>query len=605
MVAPEYAAAFEDWLRKNRDSAVSRECAPTPSSAPCIDARALLSRAGAADAFEVMELTDDAGVPCVFVLPTVRFAGDPETVKATAALSDAETFVTRVRAGTTRAARAVSAALASNASVRGVVRVSSAAGGGFVAVRLPPSSHALERGLALLSDTFAPPPRALWAWTLQLLHALAAVDAAVREETRQWSTSFCWNVPATLQLVLQPFRNADPSLDRAPERNLRDPSRDTASLDLTLAAPALYADFFDPRVSDDVRAHYFTCVCQGSAEGALRETSRTVDATLLGDSLAWPLEYGQLALAGLWGVAPEAAEGATKRAALQWACTAFTEAVNRRSGAVPPADMPALTAWRTAIQTALSEISWTSAAYTLAIACGEHLARSRPHSLPEDASHVVLAAVASDARPRAVAWRADPANAWAVDLAQKHMADVRARKAAALREYEERVAADAAAARRRTDMAETAADAHAWTRAKEQARRDVVLADTGGYGVLPPERWSVLQPLIDARARALNDEYLLRTYGAARLAQRRKEEEQRERQRAQGARARQVFDRVQSPAAPPWPVASVMPRGLGVGMGVRLGAAALAPAAPAPAAPAAPVPAPPGAEWSQGDWDDL
>jgi hypothetical protein len=452
---------FETWmLQHGINTEMSHECIPMSAEIPtgiCLDAPARLPARRPDDGYVTLSLQEDAslgGVSCMFVVPPPS-NDDPSHAANRAigmALKQSEDLVGIVKRTGSAAARAVSRAIIGDS--RGMINVQTIKinghdmRGGFLAVKLAPNARPFERGMALWAQTAPPPPRALWSWTLQLVHLLCAVDAATREATGAAATTrFCWDAHTSLQIVL-------------PD-----------DLAVTSFAPALYNAFFNACVPDDVRRRYLMCNYFSPVSGALQDKTESIDmASLIVPTSFAPIPipapapaptsridvpsmYGLVKVAGLWGLAADAdaTRGSSAIEVLRWACTAMSNAISVVSCASTFETDVAFETWRIAAcnewRAAVSALLGTTAATW---AHGVHAFTSKAVAtmemlkLPSDASSRAFRAIASPERAiaspeRAIAhaWRSNPENARFVDKANdiakeikeaEHIADEARRK---------------------------------------------------------------------------------------------------------------------------------------------------------------------------------
>lgn len=423
---------FEMWmLQHGIRTEMSHECIPMSAEIPtgiCLDAPARLPARRPDDGYVALSLQEDVslgGVSCMFVVPPPTNDDPSHAVNRAigVALKQSEDFVSIVKRTGSAAARAVSRAIIGDR--RGIVNVQTLKidghdmRGGFLAVKLAPNAHPFERGMALWAQTAPPPPRALWSWTLQLVHLLCAVDAATREATGAAATTrFCWDAHTSLQIVL-------------PD-----------DLAVTSFAPALYDAFFNACVPNDVRRRYLICNYFSPVSGALQDKTESIDmasliaptsfapipipapALALSPALTSPIDvpsmYGLVRVAGLWGLAADAdaTRGSSAIEVLRWACTAMSNAISVVSCASTFKTDAAFETWRIAAcnewRAAVSALLGTTAATW---AHGVHAFTSKAVAamemlkLPFDASSRAFRAIASAKRDEAHAWRSNPENA--------------------------------------------------------------------------------------------------------------------------------------------------------------------------------------------------
>ena len=413
---------FEMWmLQHGINTEMSHECIPMSAEIPtgiCLDAPARLPARRPDDGYVTLSLQEDAslgGVSCMFVVPPPS-NDDPSHAANRAigmALKQSEDLVGIVKRTGSAAARAVSRAIIGDS--RGMINVQTIKinghdmRGGFLAVKLAPNARPFERGMALWAQTAPPPPRALWSWTLQLVHLLCAVDAATREATGAAATTrFCWDAHTSLQIVL-------------PD-----------DLAVTSFAPALYNAFFNACVPDDVRRRYLMCNYYSTVSGALQDKTESIDmASLIAPTSFAPIPipapapaptspidvpsmYGLVKVAGLWGLAADAdaTRGSSAIEVLRWACTAMSNAISvvscastfKTDAAFETWRIAACNEWRAAVSALLGTTAATWAHGVHAFA-SKAVAAMEMLKLPSDASSRAFRAIKSATRDEALVWR--------------------------------------------------------------------------------------------------------------------------------------------------------------------------------------------------------
>jgi len=414
---PAVATQFEDWITVHGTERLSRECA---HSGACSDVPARLSARRPTDAYAVLSLQDEAGIPCIFVVP-------PPGDKATAdALSQTEALVAFVKPRATLTASALRNLLVGEpralVSAPGVAR-----GGGFFVAQLPVQARPFQRGVELWASAMPLPAPALWSWTLQLVHAVHAVDVAVREATQApASTRFCWDAHTSLQLIL-PNEPAAVSF-----------------------ASVLSDAFFDSSVPEDARLNYLKCVTASPSAGVCRINNHLVALPNLPSlpELRVPDTYGRVAIAGLWGTATEHGVGegcsSAQLEVLHWACSALLSAASaslvraqadaiahrddEKKNAFAKVTETAYQQWQTAASALLAtaSINWLSATAAFADAARE--ARFDESVFRPDAALRAFRAIATASRAEARLWRAEHRLEWkqAEEFMRAHEARERA-----------------------------------------------------------------------------------------------------------------------------------------------------------------------------------